>query len=277
MNCIRPQNTNDFTLPYNVTCIGSQDYQCHINRPDGYPTHQFIFSKKGHGKLIIDGETYSINEGDIFYLAPFTPHTYYSECDSWGTIWVHFIGFAVRQTLDVLGLNAPFLYPNLINPTIENLLFDLTSTLKANTYENLVKASGLFYQLLMDIHEAQEVEKNAKYSSQYLTFNESLDYIEANFTNSIQLNDLADISKVTPQHYCKLFKDQLQLRPIEYINKRRLQEAKRLLLETSQPINVIAKDVGFDDSSYFGAQFKKHEGITASQYRGGRRTDSINS
>jgi len=274
MNCIRPLNNKSFPLPYNVTCIGSQDYQCHINRPEGYPTHQFIFSRKGNGTLIVDGITYVINEGDIFYLAPFTPHTYYSECDAWGTMWLHFMGFAVRQTLDVLSLNTPIVFTDLLTSSIDDILFDLTSTLKANTYENQIKASGLFYQLLMEIHQSIELKKNAKYSDEYLTFNESLDYIEANFTSAIQLNDLAEISKVTPQHYCKLFKDQFHQRPIEYINNRRLQEAKRLLLETNEPIKVIAKEIGFEDSSYFGAQFKRQVGITASQYRGGRRSNS---
>lgn len=270
--CIRPYDNKDFPLPYNVTCIGSQEYQCHINRPEGYPTHQFIFSRQGSGILVVDGHTHQINEGDIFYLAPFVPHTYYSTCDQWATLWIHFIGFSVRQTLEVLSLNNPIVYPDLINPVIENILFDMTSLLKVSTHESMLKSSSLFYELMTVIHDLNQHIKNAKYSDEYLTFNKSLDYIETNFSSSLSLDYLADISKVTPQHYCKLFKDQFNLRPFEYINKRRLQESKKLLLETLEPIKTIAKTVGFEDSSYFSSQFKRYEGLTPSQFRGGRRS-----
>lgn len=269
--CINPTLNNNICLPFKITCIGSQEDQCPMNRSQGYPMHQFIFSKKGSGLLTIHKEEYEIKEGDIFYLSPSTPHSYIGISKQWSTDWIHFSGFAVEKTLENLSLDTSFVYRNVINQKINHLLFDLTSLLKHSTEENYTVASTILYQLIISIHESIISNKNSEYSSEFLDFKKSINYIEDKYTSSISLNDLATITNVTPQHYCKLFKDQFDQRPIEYINKRRLQEAKRLLLESSKPIQTIATLVGFDDNSYFAAQFKRHEGMTPSQFRGGRR------
>jgi AraC-like DNA-binding protein len=54
----------------------------------------------------------------------------------------------------------------------------------------------------------------------------------------------------------------------QIINTMRIEEAKRLLLESDLPITEIAMRLGFNDLSYFSQLFKKHEGVTPSEFRG---------
>jgi YesN/AraC family two-component response regulator len=65
-----------------------------------------------------------------------------------------------------------------------------------------------------------------------------------------------------------VFKKYMNLRPFEYLTKKRIQEAKRLLVQTSTPIAKIGKMVGYEDKSYFGYVFKKYEKVTPSEFRG---------
>lgn len=53
----------------------------------------------------------------------------------------------------------------------------------------------------------------------------------------------------------------------EHIRNLRIQEAKRMLVETTLPIHVISDKVGFNDYNYFCRIFKKMVGIPAKQYR----------
>ena len=52
-----------------------------------------------------------------------------------------------------------------------------------------------------------------------------------------------------------------------YLTTSRMTRAKELLAGTDRPITEIAFDVGYNDSNYFSTAFRKHEGISPSQYR----------
>lgn len=67
------------------------------------------------------------------------------------------------------------------------------------------------------------------------------------------------LSRILNQHFGKNF--------FEFINEHRINDAKRLLLETERPILDILHDAGFTSKSTFNAFFKKHLGLTPSQYR----------
>lgn len=48
----------------------------------------------------------------------------------------------------------------------------------------------------------------------------------------------------------------------EYVNKLRIDEAKRLLLSTGKTVSEIAGEVGFDNISYFSTVFRKQCGMS---------------
>ena len=54
---------------------------------------------------------------------------------------------------------------------------------------------------------------------------------------------------------------------MEYLTRRRLQEAKRLLTETDIPVAEIGMQTGFSDPGYFSTVFRKYEGVSPIEYR----------
>jgi transcriptional regulator GlxA family with amidase domain len=55
--------------------------------------------------------------------------------------------------------------------------------------------------------------------------------------------------------------------PGEYVMRLRLQLARRQLIESNEPVNLIASRCGFFDQSHFTRLFRKHTGLTPSHYR----------
>lgn len=55
--------------------------------------------------------------------------------------------------------------------------------------------------------------------------------------------------------------------PLEYVHALRLEEAKQILETTDQPIEAVAGDVGYEDTSFFGRLFRRKTGLTPVQYR----------
>ena len=94
-----------------------------------------------------------------------------------------------------------------------------------------------------------------------------IEYIDKNYQKDITLVELADLIDLSPQYLCRLFKECLNIRPFEYLARKRVQQAKLLLLEGRWNINEIASMVGYNDCSYFCAVFKKHEMLSPAEFR----------
>ena len=95
----------------------------------------------------------------------------------------------------------------------------------------------------------------------------AVDHINYNYASPITLDDLCGAAGVSKQHLCLLFRNTLNMRPMEYAAKRRIQEAKALLMGTDKSIEEISEEVGFGSESYFCKLFKRYEGMTPTDFR----------
>jgi AraC-type DNA-binding domain-containing proteins len=63
------------------------------------------------------------------------------------------------------------------------------------------------------------------------------------------------------------FRQELGTTPVEYLNRYRVLQARRLLVESDKSITNIALEVGFSSSSYFSRVFRKEVGLSPEAYR----------
>jgi len=94
-----------------------------------------------------------------------------------------------------------------------------------------------------------------------------LRYVQTNYRNDIRLGDMTSMLYMCSARFCKLFKRVMGKTFSEYVNSVRIIEAKMQLLITTEKVTVIAMNVGFDNVTYFNRVFKKHCGMTPSEYR----------
>ena len=87
------------------------------------------------------------------------------------------------------------------------------------------------------------------------------------YRRDLTLVELSDLIDLSPQYLCRLFKECLNMRPFEDLARKRIQQAKLLLLEDQKNINEIAAMVGYNDCSYFCAVFKRHEMLSPAEFR----------
>lgn len=98
-------------------------------------------------------------------------------------------------------------------------------------------------------------------------FKNVISYIDSNFTGKIGLDRLADITKMSQGHFCRLFKQITGMSAINYINNLRINKAVELIRISDQNMTEIAMSCGFNDSNYFSRVFKKHEKMSPLQMR----------
>lgn len=87
----------------------------------------------------------------------------------------------------------------------------------------------------------------------------SIHYIRSHYSD-ISLSDVAEYVNLNPTYFSNLFKRSTGQSYSHYLNKIRIEESKRLLLQNYN-ISEIAQNVGFSDQSYFTNVFKKLEGV----------------
>lgn len=97
--------------------------------------------------------------------------------------------------------------------------------------------------------------------------NEILEYIDKNYNKDLCLKGCADVFGLHPAYLGKIFKDAAGMPFNTYLNKKRIAKLKKLLVQSSLPVNQLLESVGFHNYEYFYTVFKKHEGISFSEYR----------
>lgn len=92
-------------------------------------------------------------------------------------------------------------------------------------------------------------------------------YVHQNLGSKITLEDIGKETFFSPIYCDTLFKKETGHSIIDYIIAKRIDEAKRLLLECSLSLSGISELLGFHDYNYFSRVFKKRTGYTPSAYR----------
>ena len=92
-------------------------------------------------------------------------------------------------------------------------------------------------------------------------------YIHENFREKITMRDICLALGRTKSAICPAFKQKYGVTVVDYLTELRIEEAKKLLLETDMTVSEVAEEVGFSDTSYFSKVFLKSAGIPPSSYR----------
>jgi two-component system response regulator YesN len=87
------------------------------------------------------------------------------------------------------------------------------------------------------------------------------------YPRNLSLNEIAEQVYLTSTYICLIFKQETGETINEYLTKTRLEKAKELLKDPLQKLNHIGQSVGYPDPSYFTRLFKKHTGLTPTEYR----------
>lgn len=94
-----------------------------------------------------------------------------------------------------------------------------------------------------------------------------LGYLQKHFDEKITLQDIAAAGNVCQSNCCIIFNDYLHQTPIQYLIGYRLNKSTELLKNTTMNITEIAISSGFSGLSYFAETFRKHFGLSPSEYR----------
>lgn len=262
---IYPVIGKQIELPFYLTGIGVSDPEIHVVRSMGLSSHQFLFTSSGVGVLYVDGKEYRQEKGSVFYLAPGIPHEYHPLNEDWVTNWLVFRGKHSNELMQNIGFNG-FAFSSLCSTERCEKIFRRIYSAAEDPINGGENASVLVYEYILAMREAMFFPTKET-SGKSNIVDEALMYIDRHYMQDIAIETLAGLSGVTVQHFCRVFKTETLMRPLEYLARRRISEAKSLLSNTALEIGEIGKMVGYPDRNYFSMVFRRMEGVSPREYR----------
>lgn len=129
---------------------------------------------------------------------------------------------------------------------------------------DIKEVMNLHFKMLCDFTDRVRMVKKHNYSK---TIIKCRNYIFKHLYEDISLSQLAEITGLSCNYLSELFKKEVGIPLSEYIQKERIEEAKKLLALSNDSIMDICISLNFTDQSYFTKIFKKFTGLTPKQYR----------
>ena len=113
---------------------------------------------------------------------------------------------------------------------------------------------------------------SANYDQLPISIVKTIKYIETHFTEEVSLYEVAERACLSPNHFSRLFKQEMNMTFQNYRDKVRIDEAKRRLEYGNDKIKDIAYDCGYSSLPNFRRAFKADCKMTPKEYRRKYRT-----
>lgn len=246
-----------------------QSIEPHISRRDNLASLLFFIVMKGSGTLTYRGKKQTIHMGDCIFINCLEEYSHESsQNDPWELSWVHFYGKEAAE-----------IYRHYLEQGGRFLFHPSDASLMVYALKNLFNeqdSKGTFFELkchknLTDIVTACYLEsasmQDEKSDSTYGKILSVRSYLDEHFAEDIDLDMLSRKFFISKFHLSREFKKAAGVTLGNYLNGQRINEAKRLLRFTKEPIGTIAVSCGIPDVNYFTKVFSKYEAMTPSAYR----------
>ncbi|MCK0179726.1 AraC family transcriptional regulator [Flavobacteriaceae bacterium S0862] len=241
---------------------------------------QVSYIAKGEGTLVVGDTINYYKEGDVLAIGSNLPHVFKSDAstniqsemltlffskDAFGKTF-----FQLEELRELKSFFKKVDYGFKVSPR---------SKILETLFLQLAKSSQLTrFIILLEILKVLSKSKTQALSSfiydKKYTDSEGkrmrnvLDFTMQNYHQQISLNDIAQVSAMTKNAFCKYFKKRTNKSYFTFLNELRIENACKLLLSKEGfSIAEIAEKSGFNNISNFNRQFKSVKKMVPSEYR----------
>ena len=262
----------DMSKPLLITAAGY--HRVHTSplidteRPNGRRDYQLIYIAAGCAHFKFGGSIRTIPKGNMVLFRPGEAQMYYLyAADKPETYWVHFTGSAVGPLLNDYQL-----------PRSENVFFTGTSPdyqwlfrqmiqelqLQRTNYEELLNMNLKHVFLLINRYQQENSNIGVKMLDEV---ERATHYFNEHYNQSIVIEDYAKAHGMTANWFTQNFKRITKFTPMQYVLSLRMTNAMNLIDNTDYNMTQVSLAVGYENSLYFSRLFKKHTGMTPTEYK----------
>lgn len=247
------------------------------------PFFRIYYVAAGHAWVTIDGKDYPMTEGHLYMIPPMTIHN--DNCDStFKLVYLHVLE-EVQNEVSIFDLKTfPFEIKasdfeinmikrlHKINPNKSLAFYDpkkytgkpfITNPFVGKNDYDFIETKGillvLFSRFLASAKEAIMTHDNR--------ILKVIRFIREHLSEPIRIIDLSDKCCLSEDHFIRLFKKEMGVTPIDYVNRKKIEQCQLRLLLCEDSIQEVAYTVSIFNISYFNKLFKKIVGTTPTKFK----------
>ena len=243
---------------------------------------ELMYIMKGEGVRVVGDRMDYFNKEELVFLGSGVPHVFKNDKNA----SQNEVDYIVVKFNRIIGGQDLFKIPELapINRFLKRagkgLIFSDTTVMKLK--KQLIKLAKsknedriILLLKVLKILSAQE-DYNELSTDTFLLKNTSasedrtkkvINYISENYNKNISLEDLASISYMTTNSFCRYFKNRTGKTAFQFIREFRINKACQMLINGEKNISQICFDTGFNSLSSFNRVFKSLKHISATEYK----------
>jgi len=254
-----------------VNCCGYQKLLTRDltrNREQGRMDYQLIYIVGGKGFFRFDNVTIEVPGGHIVIYPPGVSqyYSYYAK-DFTEVYWIHFTGYAVHDYLTKFALLHPLIHSVGVMDEVISLYKKIIHELNMNKPLSESMTTAHFLALLTLLGRRLQNADGQHKLDLYTDINNIIEIMHERYNQNLTVADLAQTCSLSPFRFIHKFKAVTGTTPMKYMTGIRIDEAKKLLSETSLNVREVASIVGYENPLYFSRVFCKAVGIPPSRYK----------
>ena len=251
-----------------------------IEDPKGMPCghyhddYELYFLVGGSRKCFLSNKIYTIQPNQIMLIEPKKSHQFTANLNIPYERYVMYITPKLLSAIKKENRSLNFEYGTQVFDLPEDAFLKIIHLLKEIAFEtsrkdfysaDIIKSYIVKLFVLIKRHGNCRSKNTSTESDSRIQL--SIDYILNNYSEPITLKKCAGISHMSPNYFSSIFSKVTGTSLKEFLNKTRIENACKLLEQTSYSIAEISQNVGFSTESYFGYVFKSLTGVSPTDYR----------
>ncbi len=237
----------------------------HVYRPTGTTTWLLEYTVEGRGLAWCDGRELALSPGSFLLYEAGAPQDYDIDNDEgyWHHIWFCFD--PRPHWLD--WLHWPEVFPGAYLTRApdevqrERVLTEMQQALEIARSVEVHRRDlvlNILEKVLLYCDAWNPAGRAARRDERIQSV---LEFVNDHIVDKLTVASLARVCSLSPSRLSHLFQEQMGQAPMQYVESRRIDLARELLMMTAKPIAQVAEECGFKSPFYFSRVFKAHTGL----------------
>lgn len=234
----------------------------------------------GDGEVMLGQEQVPFSGHSIMIVPPRLPHTTNSVEGTKG-YWEWIYIDMEKTVCEVYGYDpmlqrtilkrlhrTGYLLPGDENPALSILVLGIMEEVRHKKPYYKESIRGYLYAFMAELLRlSDDEERIRKGKSRDAVLTGALDYVAAHYAKEIKINDLAEACSMSESHFRRVFEEGMNMKPLDYVNLVRVQNACELLKKTDKSMEEVGAESGFASISAFNRNFRKLLDISPYQWK----------
>jgi AraC family transcriptional regulator, arabinose operon regulatory protein len=235
---------------------------------DYYPGHELIYCYSGRGWARLGGKVFEVHAGEMLWVNCHHPHSYGSHPDQpWQVDWVRVEGPGIERIWTQLRVGAQPVLRSIPSEPCRRHFADIFLHMQRNGLGPAAWIHAGVCSLIALLADSRQANPVGPLDDLPAAIERTLQHLRLYYHKGIRVSDLATMAGMSPSHFTRTFRAAIGSAPIDWLRHYRINQARRRLLESKDPVKEVARQVGYSDQFYFSKDFKRYTGLAPSAYR----------